>query len=287
MPILSLFRSNTRAMKPNKKKTATKARSTLENDENFNLLAPLLNRKSRASIENDSVTTTLNSNNQTSMFSDNIVPLTPSNSENSVLQSIANTAITLSVSNNANFESLTTNNILSSISPDNFRAVPTPIKASSPPLNDDNQTLEPPSDFNVTATPPVSHALIQSSNNNNPTGRRITSNVWLYATKSDDGKSATCKICNFTCTTSAHSTSAIRHHLIRRHNKLDLVITAQQVPRTQSSISEVYKRQLHDLCYKAIVIDHRPFNDLRKKGILAVFNKMCPGKSSAFHSINT
>ncbi|CAF1688775.1 unnamed protein product, partial [Adineta ricciae] len=157
-------------MKANQKKTAAKSRSAIEidNDENFDSLTPLPKRKSPVSNENNPVTTTLSNTYKTSMLSDNNIVLTVSNSDNdnSVLQSIANTAMTPSTSNNANLESFTSDNILSAPAADNCRTVPTPITTSSPLLNDKNQTLEPSLDVDVIATSPVNCASMQPSNNN-------------------------------------------------------------------------------------------------------------------------
>ena len=42
-------------------------------------------------------------------------------------------------------------------------------------------------------------------------------------------------------------------------------------------ISQALKKELHQLCYSAIIKDGRPFNDLNKSGITALINKLCPG----------
>ena len=112
--------------------------------------------------------------------------------------------------------------------------------------------------------------------NKNFSGRNSSSKVWLYATKSDDSKLATCNLCGHAYSVASHSTSAIRYHLIRKHKKHDLIINPSS-SSSKSLISENLKRELHTLCYNAIIIDHRPFNDMRKKGLLAIFNKLCPG----------
>jgi len=120
-------------------------------------------------------------------------------------------------------------------------------------------------------------STLTSTSNHYPGGRKSTSDVWKYAKKLNDGTTAKCNICDFTCVMSAHSTSSIRYHLIRKHQKQDLVIDSSS--SNKPKISEEFKRELHALCYNAIVVDHRTFNDLRKNGIMAIFNKLCPGKT--------
>ncbi|CAF4825681.1 unnamed protein product [Rotaria sp. Silwood1] len=107
-------------------------------------------------------------------------------------------------------------------------------------------------------------------------GRKLTSRVWLYAKKSDDGQEAACLLCDYTCSCRSHSTSTIRQHLIIKHNKLDLILKSSSV-LAKFKISEGLKNELHQLCYYAIIKDGRPFNDLNKIGITALINKLCPG----------
>lgn len=172
------------------------------------------------------------------------------------------------------------NNILSTLTHNN-----SPLLAASnnsifsTPSNNNNQAL-----FSISISPAVLSSSINpatspSSSKNNLGSRRYSSNVWLYATKSDNGKTAKCSLCPYSCALPSHSTSTIRYHLIHQHNKHDLVIdSSSSVQQNKVQISEPFKRHLHSLSYKAIVIDQRPFNDLRKKGITALINELCPGK---------
>ncbi|CAF3997905.1 unnamed protein product [Rotaria magnacalcarata] len=110
------------------------------------------------------------------------------------------------------------------------------------------------------------------------TGRKSSSEVWLYATKSDDGQLATCKLCNYTCTSSSHSTSTIRYHLIRKHKKHNFLLNTTASSSTNKiKISEHLKKELHELCYNAVITDSRTFNDFRKEGMLAIFDRLMPG----------
>lgn len=116
-----------------------------------------------------------------------------------------------------------------------------------------------------------------SSNTPIIVGRSLVSKVWLYAKKSDDGQKAACSLCDFTCSCDDHSTSTIRRHLISKHKKTDLI---KEPPSPKKvTISEALRKELHKLCYFAIIKDSRSFNDFNKTGIKALFNKLCPGTS--------
>jgi hypothetical protein len=107
--------------------------------------------------------------------------------------------------------------------------------------------------------------------------RTTLSQVWLYAKKSDDSKTAACQLCDYVCSCSSHSTSTIRHHLITKHKKTDLVLNLSSNHST-SNLPKKLKKELKQLCYYAIIKDSRSFNDLNKDGIRALFHKLCPGK---------
>ncbi|CAF4397467.1 unnamed protein product [Rotaria sp. Silwood2] len=157
-------------------------------------------------------------------------------------------------------------------------------------LSNDNSSSPPTS--NTTNSSSNNNITTQSSDTTNPTttssihqnfpNRKSQSSVWLYATKSEDGKSATCNLCGYACAVVSHSTSTIRYHLIRQHDKYDLIISPSS-SSSKSKVSQHLKNELHSLCYNAIIIDHRPFNDMRKPGLLAIFNKLCPGIKDYYH----
>ncbi|CAF4394507.1 unnamed protein product, partial [Rotaria sp. Silwood2] len=124
-----------------------------------------------------------------------------------------------------------------------------------------NNTFSPPSNNNIFST---------SSNNNNPAllsininpallstnispvpssfydknspGRKSISNVWRYAKKSDDGKTAICLLCDYTCSIVSHSTSTILCHLTHKHNKYDLINNSSSSSSTKPHLSEKFKR---------------------------------------------
>ncbi len=172
-----------------------------------------------------------------------------------------------------------TNNQSSTSSSSSINRIPPQRTSNSDHLPSSNDDIPP------RQTSSDNHSAPSSSNNNILTStassdyfvtRKSPSSVWKYAKKSDNGKIALCQLCNYSCAMKSHSTSTIRYHLIHKHNKQDLIISSSP-SSAKSSVSERFKREIHALCYNAIVIDHRPFNDLRKKGIMAIFNKLCPG----------
>jgi hypothetical protein len=142
------------------------------------------------------------------------------------------------------------------------------INSSTLNTNNSNETN---SDVNMSIQTP--------SLNQDFGGQKLVSKVWLYATKSDDGEQAACQLCDFKCSCHSHSTSTIRAHLISKHNKADLIIPPSTISKIV--IPEPLKKELHQLCYNAIIKDSRSFNDLNKSGIKVLLNKLCPGIS--FH----
>ena len=153
----------------------------------------------------------------------------------------------------------------------------TPSSASATNLIDDPDPLTYDS-TNSNGTNPES-TLVSQASSITPiiVGRTLISKVWSYAKKSDDGRKALCLLCDFTCSCDDHSTSTIRRHLISKHNKTDLV--KEPSSSTEVTVSEGLRKQLHQLCYYAIIKDSRPFSDFSKIGIKALFEKLCPGAS--------
>ncbi|CAF4421510.1 unnamed protein product, partial [Adineta steineri] len=145
----------------------------------------------------------------------------PSNNSNS--DSNSNTASSLNNSNTAS--SLNNSNTASSLNNSNTASLlnnsdsinSTASSLSNNNNNDSNTTSLLNNNTNTTSLIPV-----------NITGRKSCSKVWLWAIKSADGQSAACKLYDFTCTTADHSTSTIRYHLIREHDKHDLIVKSSE-----------------------------------------------------------
>ncbi|CAF1130594.1 unnamed protein product [Rotaria magnacalcarata] len=100
---------------------------------------------------------------------------------------------------------------------DNFDEDTNSTTAATVEMQNNNQ----PTTRATTTTTTVSNPMLASSSSSSTqcaiTGRKSSSHVWQYAKKSDDGKCAMCKLCNYTCTSLSHSTSTMSYHLIRKH----------------------------------------------------------------------
>lgn len=247
-------------MKPKRKTKSINRILDIDTDEENNYIsaaAPTL-----SSTTNSNMLTKLGSS--IILANDNNPTILPSNNTNTLLISSPSFA-------NVNISQLSSATLhpFSSSSSDN-------ISSSFSTSNTNNRTSLSSNLVNGTTT---------SSNALSTTGRKFSSKVWLYATKSDDGKTAMCNLCDYACSSKSHSTSTIRNHLIRKHKKNELIIT-ESSSKSTPKISERFKREMHSLCYNAIITDNRPFNDFRKKGLLAIFKKLCPGMIiSILHSI--
>jgi hypothetical protein len=174
-------------------------------------------------------------------------------------------------SNNNNSDRLTKNNNTAS-----------PLNNSSSSSDSNSNTASSfDNNTNTTPLPNNNDSITTSSIPTNIIGRKSRSKVWLYAKKSEDNQSASCQLCDFTCSVVDHSTSTIRYHLIREHDRHDLIVKSLSTSKTPQ-ISEHLKRELHSLCYRAIIIDQCSFNDFRKNGIIDIFKKICPGNIFVF-----
>ena len=236
-----------------KRKTTTKPLQILDNEENSDHPAAYSNVTLKLSASKDNHSTS------------NHDITSPSTSSNN--RSMPSSATSIS----RILEQLTSSNNHFSLPNDDTSSRQTSTLNHLMPFISNNNTMTPSSLNNGTLT--------LASSNDYFVARKFSSGVWKYAIKSDDGKLALCQLCNYSCSMASHSTSTIRYHLIHKHDKQDLIIDSSS-SSTKPSVSERFKREIHALCYNAIVMDHRPFNELRKKGIMAIFNKLCPGNFS-------
>jgi hypothetical protein len=138
-----------------------------------------------------------------------------------------------------------------------------------------NSSNTPDVNYSNSTNSPVDLSTQTSSIKTDLVARPLTSKVWQYANKLDNGKKAACLLCDFVCTCNGHSTSTIRQHLISKHDKKDLILQPSNSNKTV--LPEAMKKELHQLCYYAIIKDSRPFNDFNKVGIKILINRLCPG----------
>lgn len=107
---------------------------------------------------------------------------------------------------------------------------------------------------------------------------RKSSTIWQYAIQSDDRSYAKCLLCNKQITTGNWSTSSVRRHLVKIHNKVELILPHVEIKRNSSIIKKEVKEKLHQLCVEAIIRGSLPFNTFYKPGLSKLMQEAVPGK---------
>ena len=113
---------------------------------------------------------------------------------------------------------------------------------------------------------------------------RSRSNVWLYAHRHPTANGwAICDLCPSLPTpkrisTKGGATSTLRKHLVKVHNKIELLLARQECNHSEK-VSPVHRDRLHKLLVNAIVVDGRCFGDFRKAGFSQFLECAVPGKS--------
>ena len=105
------------------------------------------------------------------------------------------------------------------------------------------------------------------------------SNLWKFMKKLNNEK-AKCNICSRILSRQNGATSGLRKHLSHIH-KIEPFSTSlahNQLKSYQLSTEE--KKKLDSLIIKCIVQDGRGFDDMRRPGILEVFNRLSPCKKN-------
>ncbi|CAF1469454.1 unnamed protein product, partial [Didymodactylos carnosus] len=127
--------------------------------------------------------------------------------------------------------------------------------------------------LNSSSTATTTSPSDKNDNNNNNTDNNTTTmddqsrapaNVWLYATRAADGKSATCNICTANIKTNRYSTTTLRSHLVTQHGKTELKLPSRE-------IKEEYGRA---------------FGDLSKPGISRLIHAIVPGGITPTESVS-
>ncbi|CAF1292438.1 unnamed protein product, partial [Didymodactylos carnosus] len=139
--------------------------------------------------------------------------------------------------------------------------------------------------LNSSSTATTTLSSDKKDNNNNTDNNTITmddqsrapANVWLYATRAADGKSATCNICAANIKTNRYSTTTLRSHLVSQHGKTELKLPSREIKEEcDCRLPPQEKKKLHDLCIRCIVQDGRAFGDLSKPGIPRLIHAIVP-----------
>ena len=122
------------------------------------------------------------------------------------------------------------------------------------------------------------HDNISDDDETNVQPPRKLSAIWQYATRTDDKSYAKCLLCNKRITTSNWSTTTLRNHLVKTHNKVELMIPLAEIKRNSSTITKEVKEKLHQLCVEAIIRGSLPFNTFDQPGLSKLMREAVPGK---------
>lgn len=134
------------------------------------------------------------------------------------------------------------------------------------------ETSEPPQNSDNMKTSSNGSNLIQ-----NTTGNEF--NLWNYMTKEEKEK-AKCKICSTILSRKNGATSGLRKHLQTMHKIQCQQRTMMKIRSVSQKLSIEKKKKLDSLIINGIIEDGRSFGDMRKAGILKVFNFIVPGKQN-------
>lgn len=103
------------------------------------------------------------------------------------------------------------------------------------------------------------------------------SDVWAHLTKEDDEK-ARCSICGVMLRRKNSGTTGLRKHLHQIHNLVAFSASSVKKRQKTKQFSIDERKQIDLLIIKCIIDDGRAFGDMRRPGVLKVFNRLAPGK---------
>jgi hypothetical protein len=105
------------------------------------------------------------------------------------------------------------------------------------------------------------------------------SSLWDYMTKEEDEK-AKCNLCNVILSRQNGATSGLRKHWFQVH-KVEPFGVISGNPRSKLyHISPEEIKKIDSLLLNCIVQDGRSFDDMRRPGLLKIFNHLTPGKKN-------
>ena len=114
------------------------------------------------------------------------------------------------------------------------------------------------------------------------------SSLWKYMSKQQNNK-AKCNLCDAVLSRTNGTTTGMRKHLFLIHKLECFAITTSKKRSRPNRLSIDEKKKLDSLAINCIVQDGRGFGDLRRSGLLKLFNHLLPGQSEVrekkrFHS---
>ncbi|CAF4166579.1 unnamed protein product, partial [Rotaria sordida] len=101
-------------------------------------------------------------------------------------------------------------------------------------------------------------------------------NLWNYMVKLQNEK-AKCKICGVVLSRKNGATTGLRKHLHQIHKIESFGITSKKSRSNVYQLSIEEKKKLDSLIIKCVIEDGRSFTDMRRSGILKVFNHLVQG----------
>jgi hypothetical protein len=122
----------------------------------------------------------------------------------------------------------------------------------------------------------------EDEENSIPNEPRQTSNghsgVWEYMKKDAEDK-ARCNLCAAILSRKNCGTTGLRKHLLQVHQLQQFAVCSTRKRPMAKRVSVERKKQLDSLVIRCIIEDGRSFGDMRRPGLLKVFNNLIPGKS--------
>jgi len=102
------------------------------------------------------------------------------------------------------------------------------------------------------------------------------STLWHYLKKEDNEK-ARCTKCGKILSRKNGATSGLRKHLFQVHKIESFGITHENSRSKPAAFSAEEKKKIDSILINCIVQDGRSFDDMRRPGMLKVFNHLAPG----------
>lgn len=108
------------------------------------------------------------------------------------------------------------------------------------------------------------------------------SGVWKYMKKDGEDK-AKCNLCAAILSRKNCGTTGLRKHLLQIHQFQQFAVCFTKKRTMAKRISVEREKQLDSLVIRCIIEDGRSFGDMRRPGLLKVFNSLVSGKDSCMY----
>ena len=108
------------------------------------------------------------------------------------------------------------------------------------------------------------------------------SGVWKYVKKDGEDK-AKCNLCAAILSRKNCGTTGLRKHLLQVHQLQQFAVCSTRKRTMAKRVSVEREKQLDSLVIRCIIEDGRSFGDMRRPGLLKLFNSLVPGKDSCMY----